>query len=120
MLIALATLAVLVVALSWGRQAVWSLRLALNFPPRATPPDPPDDAWPHVTGCLPVRGADPLLAECLRGLCKLDYPSYEIRIVVDSAEDPAWPAIRKVLAEFPAVKATTSVLTERLETCSLK
>lgn len=119
-LIALAVLAVVVTALSWGRQTLWSLRLALNFPPRRPPADPPDDAWPAVTVCVPLRGSDPVLGEMLRGLCRQEYPRYEIRIVVDSPADPAWAMIREVIAEFPHVKITASVLTERLETCSLK
>jgi hypothetical protein len=120
MLIALAILAILVILCSWGRQAIYSLRLALNFPPRAAPADPPEEAWPAVTVCLPLRGSDPVLADCLRGLCQQEYPRYDIRIVVDSATDPAWETIRAVLAEFPHIRVTTSVLAERLETCSLK
>jgi glycosyltransferase involved in cell wall biosynthesis len=119
-LLALAILAALVTTLSWGRQAVWSLRLALNFPPRRAPADPPDDAWPFVTVCVPLRGSDPVLGEMLRGLCRQEYPRYEIRIVVDSAADPAWGVVRQVIGEFPHVRITTSVLTERLDTCSLK
>lgn len=120
MLLALAILSVVLTAMSWGRQALWSLRLALNFPPRRPPADPPDDAWPFVTVCVPLRGSDPVLGEMLLGLCRQEYPRYEIRIVVDSPADPAWATIREVTAEFPHVKIHTSVLTERLETCSLK
>jgi glycosyltransferase involved in cell wall biosynthesis len=120
MLLFVAILALLVTLLSWGVHTVWSLRLALCYPPRATPPDDPAQPWPEVAVLLPVRGADPVLRDCLRGLCRQDYPSFEVRIVVDSADDSAWPAIREVLSEFPAARVTTVVLTERLPGCSLK
>lgn len=120
MLEAFAILTIVLIACTWGRQAWWSLRLAVNYPHRAAPPDPPDESWPAVRICLPLRGADPVLVECLRGLCRQEYPRYEIRIVVDSAEDSAWSTVREVLAEFPHVQATASVLTERFDTCSLK
>lgn len=120
MLFAVAGLVLLLIALSWGIQALWALRLALHYPPGKPPADPPDEQWPLATIVLPLRGADPVLAEGLRHLCQQDYPHYEIRIVVDSDEDSTWPIIRQVMAEFPQTRITTRVLTDRLETCSLK
>ncbi|WP_404310714.1 glycosyltransferase [Neorhodopirellula lusitana] len=51
------------------------------------------DPTSHVMVVLCLRGADPFLADCLTALMNLDYPDYEIRIVVDSADDPAWRSI---------------------------
>ncbi len=116
----LATLAIVLLALSWGRQALWSLRLAMHYPPSTLPADLPSDSWPLVTVCVPLRGADPVLRDTLRGLCLQEYPHYEIRIIIDSEADSAWPIVREILAEFPQVKICTSILKERLETCSLK
>ncbi len=65
-------------------------------------------------------GADPFLARCLDGLLRQDYPSYEIRIVVDSPADPAWEIVREVLAKPACADVKVALLERRLETCSLK
>src|SRR4051812_43204348 len=103
MLLFLVILALIVVLLSWGVQAYWALRLAVRYPPRAVADDP-DRAWPRVTVLLPLRGSDPVLADCLRGLCRQEYPSYQIHIIVDSSDDPAWATIREVLADCPTAR----------------
>lgn len=120
MLLAFAILTLLVLALSWGRQAWWALRLAVRYPVRPAAPDDLAGDVPRAAVLLPLRGADPVLPGCLRGLLRQDYPCYEIHIILDSEEDSAWPAVREALADGPAVAVKTSVLTRRLETCSLK
>ncbi|MGL5077359.1 MAG: glycosyltransferase family 2 protein, partial [Waterburya sp.] len=45
---------------------------------------------PKVAIALCLRGADPFLSQCLQALFKQNYPNYELRIIVDSIQDPAW------------------------------
>lgn len=70
---------------------------------------------------LCLRGGDPFLKDCIRALLNQNYPNYEIHIVVDSEQDPAWTIVQQTLGE---VKATVPVYVRPLElkrsTCSLK
>ena len=56
---------------------------------------PADNDCPKAAVVLCLRGTDPFLEDCLRAVLNQDYPQYEIRIVVDSRQDPAWPHRRK-------------------------
>lgn len=47
------------------------------------------DQLPPAAVILCMRGADPTLPSCLRGLLNQGYHDYEIHIVLDSASDPA-------------------------------
>jgi cellulose synthase/poly-beta-1,6-N-acetylglucosamine synthase-like glycosyltransferase len=111
---------VALILVSWGRMAWWSLRIASWYPLAPVPDDVAARNWPRAAVLLPLRGSDPLLIDCLRGLCRQDYPDFEIVIVVDHPNDDAWGPVRQAIAEFPRVRIHTLLLTERLETCSLK
>ncbi len=71
-----------------GIQAVmgWKLTKALRQPAQ---PMLSDEECPPVVAVLCLRGTDPFLPTMLRRLFALDYPSYRVRVVVDSANDPA-------------------------------
>lgn len=118
MLLAFVLVIVLIILASWGRQAWWALRLAIRYParPRATDASCP----PKVVVFLPLRGPDPLVRDCLEGLLAQDYPNYEIRIIVDDKHDPVWATVRDVLSAHPDGPVRTAVLSQRLDTCSLK
>jgi glycosyltransferase involved in cell wall biosynthesis len=75
---------------------------------------------PKALVVLPLRGADPSLADCLRGIATQDYPDYELRIVVDSHRDPAYAIAQRVLAELKADHVDLQLLREPRSTCSLK
>src|SRR4051812_44958773 len=79
----------------------WQLRLIWLYWFR--PADPPllEAELPEVAVLLPLRGADPSLRDCLRGLLRQDYPRYSVRIIIDSPQDPAWELVRSILAEHP-------------------
>lgn len=79
-----------------------------------------DDHLPRVAVLLSLRGADPFLDRCLHGLVHQNYPNYDIRIVIDSREDPAWTLVHETLAEFDSGNVEVSVLEIRRKTCSLK
>jgi hypothetical protein len=102
-------------------QLGWAFRFALRYRPlHRVSESTRGGILPRTTVLLCVRGADPSLISCLNGLLNQDYPSYEIKIIVDSADDPAWNIISPVLARIATPKARVCVLTDRHETCSLK
>jgi cellulose synthase/poly-beta-1,6-N-acetylglucosamine synthase-like glycosyltransferase len=57
----------------------------------------------HVAMFAPCKGLDVDLEENLRGLFRQDYDDYELVFIVESEEDAACPAIRRVMAEHPSV-----------------
>lgn len=69
---------------------------------------------------LCLRGADPHLASCLRRLMLQDHPNYEVMVVVDSPQDPAWTMVNETIREFGTERLRAWSLTERRLTCGLK
>ena len=53
----------------------------------------------------PCKGFDVDLEQNLRALVRQDYHDYEVTFVVESADDPACPIIRGVMAEHPRAAA---------------
>ena len=91
-------------AVAWG---YFAYRTGRGF----EPPQP----LPEVAVLLPLRGADPSLEACLKGLLSQDYPAYRAHIVIDSAEDPAQAVVTRVLAEAgPRRAASAHVETRRI------
>jgi cellulose synthase/poly-beta-1,6-N-acetylglucosamine synthase-like glycosyltransferase len=78
------------------------------------------DRSPVVSVFLCVRGGDPSLAGCLNGLLEQDYPNYDIRVVIDSSDDPAWQVIAPIVERADPRILQIRVLENRLRTCSLK
>src|SRR5438034_3502070 len=94
LVIGMVCLAILTLLLSC--QLFWAWRFIKQFPPqRSALVD--NDELPRVVVVLAVRGADPSLTACLQGLLEQDYPHYQIRIIIDSAEDPAWTLVHQIL-----------------------
>ncbi len=118
MLIATVFVATLLVA-AVGLQTVWCLRFVRLY--RQPKPAPlPDDQLPKVAVVLTLRGADPFLDRTLQGLTQLDYPRYDIRIVVDHKEDPAWEMVHRIIAERRCKNVQVEELADRRTTCSLR
>ena len=82
-----------------GLPVWWEWRLVWLYFFR--PADPPllEAELPEVAVLMPLRGADPSLRHCLRGLLQQDYPCYSIRIILDCPSDPAAELVR-VAAEW--------------------
>ena len=78
-----------------------------------------DDELPKVAIALCLRGADPFLPNCLQALLTQNYPNYELKIVVDSKEDPAWEIATQIQNQT-AIPVQISPLRIRRKTCSLK
>jgi len=119
MILALTSVALALVVVFLGAQVYWAWRLALHYPPPESTAVQ-DEKWPRVAVILPTRGADPSLVDCLENLLSLDYPHYDVRIIVDSEDDPAWDIVRDVLAKRPAAPVRVALLENRRESCSLK
>jgi hypothetical protein len=119
MLLLLAIICLSLAGLVVGLQLFWIVRLA-----RLYPPSPPGDraarAWPRAAVLLPVRGADPSLRDCLLGLLNQDYPVYDVHVIVDSPDDPAWGILREVTQERPGDNLHVELLRDPRSTCSLK
>jgi cellulose synthase/poly-beta-1,6-N-acetylglucosamine synthase-like glycosyltransferase len=79
-----------------------------------------DQDCPRAAVILCVRGLDPFLPACLKGLFDQDYPNFDVWIVVDSTRDPAWPVINKLAARAARRNVRVLALTERLATSSRK
>lgn len=73
---------------------------------------------PKAAIILSLRGPDPFLDETLQALRQLDYPDYEVHLVVDSESDPVWDDVRPHIESDG--RFTAHVLREPLPTCSLK
>jgi hypothetical protein len=111
-----ATALLAVVALGFAAGAAWFLEKSR---PRAR--------MPHSNGPLPkaavflaLKGTDEYLDDCLRSLLRQDYPDYEVHIVVDSKDDPAWGIVTRVLEEEEFSEVHAATLRDPLFSCSLK
>ncbi|MGW8256045.1 MAG: glycosyltransferase [Thermoguttaceae bacterium] len=80
----------------------------------------PDGFCPKTAVILCLRGNDPFLSRCVQSLIDQDYPCYDIHVVIDSAEDPAWQAIKDIAELLPTTELHIHTLSQRNDTCSLK
>ena len=98
-----------------GLVIIWALLLALQ-------------TWEHcryVRSCMrgldrhqptgrvalfaPCKGLDLDLEANLRALLRQDYDNYEVTFIVENTDDPAYPTIRRAMAEHPWVPARVIV-----------
>ncbi len=85
---------------------------------RPTSPQAAAAQLPIVSVLLSLRGADPQLAQGLQGLLTQDYPHYDLRVVVDSHEDPAWQIVQAALDK--TTRLQVAELRQKRSSCSLK
>ncbi len=79
-----------------------------------------DGPLPKAAVLLALKGTDEYLDECLRSMLRQDYPDYEVHIVVDSKDDPAWDIVTRVLEEEKFASVRAAELRDPLFSCSLK
>ncbi len=111
-------IAIVLVGLVAGQSLlVWRFVRALG---QTAMPLVSDELAPPATIVLCLRGGDPFLTDCLRGLIHLDYPRYDVRIVVDSPADPAHQVLDQFLHESGATNIRVENLAEKPPHRSLK
>jgi len=75
----------------------------------AAPPFPA--TAPSITVIRPVKGLDTGAEENVRAFLEMEYPGQlELLFVVDSAEDPAYPLIQRLVGELPTTARRVEVL----------
>jgi glycosyltransferase involved in cell wall biosynthesis len=79
-----------------------------------------DEDSPPATVILCLRGGDPFLSRCIDGLLAQDYPDYDVLFMVDHAEDPSMPILKRALEGSNFDRFRIDVLTNPMSTCSLK
>ena len=88
---------------------------------RRTRSEPLADAdCPPALVVLCLRGGDPFLHRSLQHLVAQDYPSYRVRIMVDSPLDEAHGTLRDIWGESPPAHVEVRSLAERYDTCTFK
>jgi len=100
-------------------QAIFALAFVRLFAARQ-PVELNDDAFPKAAVLVPLRGADPKLRETLVGLLRQDYPAFEIHVVVDNPDDPAWQIASEVARQYQATNMRLGWIEHRRESCGLQ
>ena len=62
-------------------------------------------AFEPLSVLKPLKGRDPALEENLRSFFTADYPKFEVLFCLESASDPAYPVVEKLIREYPAIPA---------------
>lgn len=75
------------------------------FEGKCAGPTPKPNEWPTVTLFKPLHGLDFELETNLRSFCTQEYPAYQVIFGVSSADDPAIPIVRDLLASLPDLDA---------------
>ncbi|SLM37897.1 Nucleotide-diphospho-sugar transferases [Lasallia pustulata] len=82
------------------------VQIRRNFstvPPKAVSPTLPIASVPHVTILRPVKGLEPHLYDCLAATFHQTYPRSKLTIYlcISWRDDPAFPILQQLLADFP-------------------
>ncbi|MBW4557356.1 MAG: glycosyltransferase family 2 protein [Trichormus sp. ATA11-4-KO1] len=80
----------------------------------------PDEQLPKTAVILCLRGADPFLPDCLKALLNQNYPQYDLKLVIDRMEDPAWSIATDTIEEQGTTNVQISPLRIIRKNCSLK
>ncbi len=99
---------------AWVAQAVLSAivvrkvyrRIDKQSRPRIHPFTPP------AVVIVPFKGVDLDMEQAVCSLCEQDYPDYELMLVVESEQDPAYELLQRCLTQFPQRKARVLVAGE--------
>jgi cellulose synthase/poly-beta-1,6-N-acetylglucosamine synthase-like glycosyltransferase len=116
---AMVVVSIVLLAAAGGFQAYWGIGILGMFRGRRARAVP-DAQLPKAAVIMTLRGADPFLDRTLQGLTQLDYPQYDVRIVVDHKEDPAWELVHRIIRERGCRNVRVEELAERRSTCSLR
>ncbi|KAI0508989.1 glycosyltransferase family 21 protein [Xylaria bambusicola] len=110
------------VGLFWGClvlvvQGLGTFTLFRNYssiPKKPVSPTLPKHEIPHVTIIRPAKGLEPGLYECLASVFHQTYPRDKLTIYfcVESRQDPAYPVLCKLVADFPDFDAKVFIETD--------
>jgi len=103
-----------VLVLAFGPSLYYLSCVVAAFLYRRRPPWAPPDYLPPISILKPVRGLDRQAYENFASYCRLDYPQYELLFCVEDQQDPAVPAIERVIRDHPQVAARLLVGAEPL------
>ncbi len=92
---------------------LWYLR---SYKPQSLP----DEKLPKTAVILCLRGADPFLHNCLRSLLQQNYPQYDLKLIIDSQEDPAFKIASETINQLGATNVQINILRAVRYNCSLK
>jgi cellulose synthase/poly-beta-1,6-N-acetylglucosamine synthase-like glycosyltransferase len=110
----------LVTQISLAFVCLWCMRYLRRAKPSHRQQLLPDDELPKAAVILCLRGADPFLADCLRALLNQDYPQYDLKLVIDRQEDPAWKIANDIIKAQGATNVDVNSLRFIRQDCSLK
>jgi len=79
-----------------------------------------DGTVPRAAIFLTLRGADPFLERCVRGLLTQDYPNYAVFFILDHETDPAFPIVQEIVRQYPERECRLLTVPHHRMTCSLK
>ncbi|WP_414563597.1 MULTISPECIES: glycosyltransferase [unclassified Anabaena] len=79
-----------------------------------------DEELPKTAVILCLRGADPYLPNCIEALLNQNYPEYDLKLIVDSQDDPAWEVVNETIKKQEASNFQISPLRIIRHNCSLK
>ena len=116
-MLVLTTVLALLLMIILGIQVHWANRFVALYRPASARQL---TEYPHVGIVMSLRGSDPFLENNLRGLMALDYPSHEIRIIIDSQTDPAFAVVESMRRKLDARNVEIEFLKLSQKTCSLK
>jgi cellulose synthase/poly-beta-1,6-N-acetylglucosamine synthase-like glycosyltransferase len=74
---------------------------------------------PPASVILCLRGRDPTLLRCLKAIEAQDYPDFELTVVFDSTDDPAYQVV-EAFRERTAIKIRTLVIPQYSGQCGMK
>ncbi|WP_427160487.1 glycosyltransferase [Aliinostoc sp. HNIBRCY26] len=80
----------------------------------------PDEQLPKTAVLLCLRGADPFLPNCLTSLLQQNYPNYDVKLIIDSEQDPAWQVVSDTINQLGVTNYQINHLRSIRQTCSLK
>jgi len=101
----------LLLLIAWVVQAVGSAIQVRKFSRRLDRPQHKGRKLfqPPAVVIVPFKEIDIDLPEAVRSLCEQDYPDYELILVVESEDDPAYPVLVEQIALYPDRKARVVV-----------
>ena len=96
---------------SWVCQAVLSALQVRKFSRRLDRPQLKGKRpfQPPAVVIVPFKGLDIDLPAALQALCEQDYPAYQLLLVVESEDDPAYAALQEQLGLYPTRQARVIV-----------